>query len=184
VTSSESRSTSVTSIMAIRLHYKQLCGLLGELGFDVPESRFTGMLEPIEAGDVGRVEFLGINKRGQIELALSMHIDWTEHMIVVKSGDSVRLPMRDGSVYLQQVRDIAEEFMKVFSERRLTGEFRAFYRPDLSSKQCTRLNKKYGFSGPSRKFTWASDVDSLTFTSRYHKAVSFGIEVARPSRWY
>jgi len=181
MSSSESRSTSVTSIMAIRLHYKELYGLLGELGFDVPESRFTGMLAPIEDGIISRVEFLGLNRHGRIELALSMYIDWDKHMIVVQSGNSVRLPMRGGSVYLQQVRDIAEEFMEIFSKRRLAGEFRTFYRSGLSSDEYSRLNRKYGFTGRSKNLVWASDADSLTFTSRYHQAVSFGIEVAGPS---
>lgn len=181
---SESRSTSVTSIMAIRLHYKELYGLLGELGFDVSESSFTEMLGPIEHGYIDRAEFLGLNYYGQIELALSMHIDWAKHMITVQSGDSVRLPMRNGSVYLQQVRDIAEEFMKEFSERQLTAEFRTFYRYDLSSDECTQLNRYYGFSGTPRELTWASDTDSLAFTSRYLEGVSFGIEVARSSQRY
>jgi hypothetical protein len=180
MTSSESRSTSVTSIIAIRLHYKELYGLLRELGFDVRESRFTRMLEPIEAGDISRVEFLGLNFYGKIELALSMYIDWAKHMIVVKSGNSVRLPMRNGSIYLQQARDVAEEFMEVFNQRGLTADFRTFYRTGLSSEASALLNRKYGFSGKPRKLTWASDADTLRFTSRYHDAISFGIEVARP----
>jgi hypothetical protein len=181
VSHSESRSTSVTSIMAIRLHYKELYGLLGERGFDVSESRFTRMLAPIEAGHISRVEFLGLNPYGQIELALSMSIDWAKHMIVVQSGNSVRLPMRNGSVYLQQVRGIAEEFMTVFSERRLSADFRTFCRAGLSKDECAQLNRAYGFSGAPKKLTWASGADSLAFTSRYHGAVSFGIEVAQSS---
>jgi hypothetical protein len=179
MSSSESRSTSVTSIVAIRLHFKELYGLLNELGFDVPESNFTGILPALEDGNINRIEFLGINRGGKIELALSMQVDWPKHEIIVKSGNSVRLPIRNGVVYLQQVRAIAEEFMNLFNDRKLSGEFRSFYRAGMSGEECTRMNRKYGFAGSSNSRTWASDADSLAFTSRYHEAVSFGIEVAR-----
>jgi hypothetical protein len=167
--------------MAIRLHYKEVYGLLLELGFHVPESKFTSMLAPIEAGHIDCVEFLGLNPANNIELALSMHIDWAKHMLIVQSGNSVRLPIRNGVVYLQQVRAVAEEFMKVFRDRRLTGEFRTFYRADLSKVECERLNNSYGFTGKPTEFAWDNERDPLSFTSRYHPGVSFRIQVARPS---
>ena len=179
---SESGSKSVTSIMAIRLHYKEAYGFLLELGFQVEESRFIEMLPPIEDGHVDRVEFLGLDPAKKNQLSLSMHIDWAKHILVVQSGDSVRLPIRNGVVHLLQVRTVAEEFMKVFKDRGLTAECRALYRTGLSTEECARLNRKYGFSGSPRKFSWAGDKDPLAFTSRYHPAVSFRIEVARPSR--
>ncbi len=177
---SESGSRSVSSIMAIRLHYKEAYGFISELGFGVPDTRFTSMLAPIEAGNVDRVEFLGLNKKYEIELSLSMHIDWQKHILVIESGDTVRLPIRNGAIHLQQVRAVAEEFMIIFKNRGLTGAFRAFYKAGLSAGECTRLNKEYGFSGAAKEFSWAAEKDPLSFTSRYHPAVSFSIEVARP----
>jgi hypothetical protein len=177
---SESSSKSVSSITAIMLHYKEAYGFLLELGFKVRESRFTDILPLIEDGYVDRVQFLGLNSAGEIELAFSIHIDWEEHMLIVQSGDAIRLPIRSGVIYLQQVRAVVEEFMKVFDTRGLEAEFRAFLRRGLSEDERSRLKNKYGFTGKPRKFTWAGEQDSYQFTSRYHPAVSFRLELGRP----
>ena len=177
---SESSSESVSSITAIRLHYKEAYGFLLELGFKLPESRFTDILPLIEGGYVDRLQFLGLNSAGEIDLAFSMHIDWEKHMLVVQSGDAIRLPIRSGVIYLQQVRTVVEEFMKVFDNRGLVAEFGAFWRGGLSEDERSRLKKKYGFTDKGRKFTWAGEQDSYQFTSRYHPAVSFRLELGRP----
>jgi hypothetical protein len=178
VSVSASESKSFSSIMAIKWHYIELYGALLELGLPVPESAFTWLLEPLEDGNIDQVDFMGLNSAGEIEISISMIIDWSKHELVVSGGNSVPMPLRGGEVHLQQVRAAAREFMKEFKKRSLSPEFMAFYRAGLSAQERQDLDRKYGFRESPRDYQWSKGREPFSFTSRYHDAVSFRIEVA------
>lgn len=173
MSSSDSGSGSFSSSEAIIAHFDEAAGVLEEGGFSVGTHAWRSVTQALLEETIDQISFWGVgDEADHAKALLRLTIDWSHHAVTVDGGDSVMLPLRDGSIHLYQVRRAAEAFLRAFVQRELRATMRCRYR-DIYHDKSDELNRRYGWR-PGRRVKW-DNADGYETESRYHAAVAIGV---------
>lgn len=170
---SGSDSGSFSSSEAIVAHFDEAAGSLAEGGYAVSEHAWDSITRALLEGTIDEISFWGVDQEGRTHALLRLTIDWRKHAVTIQGGDSVELPLKDGTVNLRQVRRAAEGFLRAFHGQQLTSQIRLNYCTECQPQR-EELNKRYGWC-PGTSLDKQGTGAGWSMPSRYHPAV--GLEV-------
>jgi hypothetical protein len=166
---SNSTSASFSSSEAIIAHFDEAAGVLVEGGYEVSGHAWESITRALLEETIDEISFWGLDWAGKGEALLRLKIDWDVHTVAVEGGNSIDLPMLDGSIHLWQVRRAGEGFLRAFKGKGLRAQIQLRYRPELSH-EWRDLNRRYGWEEAS-EIEMKGEGAGWEISSRYHAAV-------------